>query len=47
MRPPSPTGAATALLGGPLLLWLLPRIRMAEWPSLHAAPPADWASGPA
>lgn len=33
-----PTGAATALLGGPLLLWLLPRIRMAEWPSLHAGP---------
>lgn len=32
-----PTGAATALLGGPLLLWLLPRIRMAEWPSLHTA----------
>ncbi|MFC0219398.1 Fe(3+)-hydroxamate ABC transporter permease FhuB [Pseudochelatococcus lubricantis] len=32
-----PTGAATALLGGPLLLWLLPRIRIAEWPSLHAA----------
>ncbi len=31
-----PTGAATALLGGPLLLWLLPRIRMAEWPSLQA-----------
>lgn len=31
-----PTGAASALLGGPLLLWLLPRIRMAEWPSLQA-----------
>ncbi|TDH37645.1 Fe(3+)-hydroxamate ABC transporter permease FhuB [Pseudohoeflea suaedae] len=29
-----PTGAATALLGGPLLLWLLPRLRMMEWPSL-------------
>ncbi len=29
-----PTGAATALLGGPLLLWLLPRLRMFEWPSL-------------
>ena len=33
-----PTGAATALLGGPLLLWLLPRIRMFEWPSLNARP---------
>lgn len=31
-----PTGAATALLGGPLLLWLLPRLRMFEWPSLNA-----------
>ncbi|WP_247887110.1 Fe(3+)-hydroxamate ABC transporter permease FhuB [Azospirillum sp. SYSU D00513] len=31
-----PTGAATALLGGPLLLWLLPRLRMFEWPSLEA-----------
>lgn len=29
-----PTGAATALLGGPLLLWLLPRLRMGEWLSL-------------
>ena len=29
-----PTGAATALLGGPLLLWILPRLRMMEWPSL-------------
>ncbi|WP_420961501.1 Fe(3+)-hydroxamate ABC transporter permease FhuB [Brucella sp. IR073] len=35
-----PTGAATALLGGPLLLWLLPRLRMLEWPSLSAKPPA-------
>jgi iron complex transport system permease protein len=25
----APTGAATALLGGPLLLWLLPRVRVA------------------
>ncbi|EJN02186.1 ABC-type Fe3+-siderophore transport system, permease component [Phyllobacterium sp. YR531] len=33
-----PTGAATALLGGPLLLWLLPRLRMFEWPSLSAKP---------
>lgn len=32
-----PTGAATALLGGPLLLWLLPRLRLFEWPSLHGA----------
>lgn len=31
-----PTGAATALLGGPLLLWLLPRVRMAEWPLITA-----------
>lgn len=30
-----PTGAATALLGGPLLLWLLPRLKMFEWPSLN------------
>lgn len=27
-----PVGAATALLGGPLLLWMLPRLRMFEWP---------------
>ncbi|MCG5238653.1 Fe(3+)-hydroxamate ABC transporter permease FhuB [Azospirillum doebereinerae] len=33
-----PTGAATALLGGPLLLWLLPRLRMFEWPSLNSKP---------
>lgn len=26
----APTGAATALLGGPLLLWLLPRVRPAD-----------------
>lgn len=31
-----PTGAATALLGGPLLLWLLPRLKMFEWPSVGA-----------
>ena len=31
-----PTGAATALLGGPLLLWLLPRLKMFEWPSVAA-----------
>ncbi len=29
-----PTGAAAALLGGPLLLWILPRLRMMEWPIL-------------
>lgn len=29
-----PTGAATALLGGPLLIWLLPRLKLFEWPSL-------------
>ncbi|MDZ5452244.1 Fe(3+)-hydroxamate ABC transporter permease FhuB [Labrys sp. ZIDIC5] len=28
-----PTGAATALLGAPLLLWLLPRLRRSEPPS--------------
>lgn len=31
-----PTGAATALLGGPLLIWLLPRLRMFEWPSISS-----------
>ncbi|HYG86786.1 MAG TPA: Fe(3+)-hydroxamate ABC transporter permease FhuB [Azospirillum sp.] len=40
-----PTGAATALLGGPLLLWLLPRVRMFEWPSLHARPAAGRRAG--
>ncbi|CCV08263.1 fused iron-hydroxamate transporter subunits of ABC superfamily: membrane components [Mesorhizobium metallidurans STM 2683] len=36
-----PTGAGTALLGGPVLLWLLPRLRMLEWPDLgaHGASP--------
>ncbi|MGD9479769.1 Fe(3+)-hydroxamate ABC transporter permease FhuB [Shinella sp. G-2] len=29
-----PTGAATALIGGPLLIWLLPRLKLFEWPSL-------------
>lgn len=28
-----PVGAATALLGGPLLLWMLPKLRMLEWPN--------------
>ena len=32
-----PTGAATALLGGPLLLWMLPRLKMIEWPNLAAS----------
>ncbi|MEP7456505.1 Fe(3+)-hydroxamate ABC transporter permease FhuB [Phyllobacterium sp. SB3] len=42
-----PTGAATALLGGPLLLWLLPRLRMFEWPSLNAKPaPSPRAGSP-
>jgi ferric hydroxamate transport system permease protein len=31
-----PAGAATALLGGPVLLWLLPRLRLFEWPSVAA-----------
>ncbi|MEN2989740.1 Fe(3+)-hydroxamate ABC transporter permease FhuB [Tistrella sp. BH-R2-4] len=31
-----PTGAATALLGAPLLLWLLPRLRMIERPADRA-----------
>ncbi|WP_182418916.1 Fe(3+)-hydroxamate ABC transporter permease FhuB [Bartonella sp. HY038] len=28
-----PVGAATALLSGPLLLWMLPKLRMFEWPN--------------
>lgn len=39
-----PTGAATAFLGAPLLLWLLPRMRAAAGPSLVAwgdTSPAD------
>ncbi|WP_375459407.1 Fe(3+)-hydroxamate ABC transporter permease FhuB [uncultured Enterovirga sp.] len=35
-----PTGAATALLGAPLLIWLLPRLRLA------ASPPAQGGSEP-
>lgn len=35
-----PVGAATALLGGPLLLWMLPRLRMFEWPSGQSERPA-------
>lgn len=43
-----PTGAATALLGGPLLLWLLPRLRLFEWPTAAARPlPAGRARHPA
>lgn len=36
-----PTGAATALLGGPLLIWLLPRLRLFEWPSFKEATSAS------
>jgi ABC-type Fe3+-siderophore transport system permease subunit len=32
-----PTGAGTALLGGPILLWLLPRLRLLEWPNLSTS----------
>lgn len=31
-----PTGAATALIGGPLLLWLLPRMRAASVPATQS-----------
>jgi ABC-type Fe3+-siderophore transport system permease subunit len=31
-----PTGAATAFLGGPLLLWMLLRLRLYEWHALAA-----------
>jgi ABC-type Fe3+-siderophore transport system permease subunit len=37
-----PTGGATALLGGPLLIWLLPRLRMFEWPSIARATATSW-----
>lgn len=33
-----PTGAATALIGAPFLLWLLPRMRAANVPSLQPMP---------
>lgn len=37
----APTGAATALLGGPMLLWLLPRVRSADRAAADLlAPPA-------
>lgn len=32
-----PTGAGTALLGGPVLLWLLSRLRLLEWPNLSTS----------
>lgn len=34
-----PTGAATALIGAPLLLWLLPRMRAASVPTTQPAQP--------
>lgn len=40
-----PTGAATALLGAPILLWLLPRLRTAGLPPPSA--PTALAGGPA
>ncbi|MDX3928194.1 MAG: Fe(3+)-hydroxamate ABC transporter permease FhuB [Shinella sp.] len=40
-----PTGAATALLGGPLLLWMLPRLRMFEWPSLGTSDAPAYRTG--
>ncbi|HEY0292560.1 MAG TPA: Fe(3+)-hydroxamate ABC transporter permease FhuB [Hansschlegelia sp.] len=33
-----PTGAATAFLGAPLLLWMLPRLRMADRPGASVRP---------
>ena len=36
-----PTGAATAFLGGPLLLWMLLRVRIYEWRTLAAGPSAS------
>lgn len=33
-----PTGAATAVLGAPLLLWMLPRLKMADRPASEASP---------
>ncbi|CAM5774519.1 Iron(3+)-hydroxamate import system permease protein FhuB [Labrys miyagiensis] len=41
-----PTGAATALLGAPLLLWLLPRLRRNEPPAIRSAGPAEPRSTP-
>ncbi|WP_445680191.1 Fe(3+)-hydroxamate ABC transporter permease FhuB [Radicibacter daui] len=35
-----PTGAITALFGGPLLLWMLPRLHGANRPHLAGLPPA-------
>ncbi len=42
-----PTGAVTALLGAPLLLWLLPRLRMGAAPAVRAVPSSPAPSGPA
>ncbi|WP_372399445.1 Fe(3+)-hydroxamate ABC transporter permease FhuB [Azospirillum sp. HJ39] len=42
-----PTGAVTAVLGVPMLLWLLPRLRSAAPPVLSTAPPPPRASRPA
>lgn len=36
---PVPTGAATALFGAPLLVWLLPRVRLAAAPRVEPAGP--------
>lgn len=40
-----PTGAGTALLGGPVLLWLLPRLRLLEWPNLGTSGPSPRKAG--
>ncbi|ALG73690.1 hypothetical protein VY88_23115 [Azospirillum thiophilum] len=42
-----PTGAVTAVLGVPMLLWLLPRLRSSAPPALSSAPPPPRASRPA
>ncbi|KAA0592804.1 iron complex transport system permease protein [Azospirillum lipoferum] len=41
-----PTGAVTAVLGVPMLLWLLPRLRSTAPPVMTAAPPPPRASRP-
>jgi ABC-type Fe3+-siderophore transport system permease subunit len=40
-----PTGAGTALLGGPVLLWLLPRLRLLEWPNMSTSGTSPRKSG--
>ncbi|GLS38720.1 Fe3+-hydroxamate ABC transporter permease FhuB [Mesorhizobium tianshanense] len=40
-----PTGAGTALLGGPVLLWLLRRLRLLEWPNLSTSGTSPRKSG--